>query len=232
MLNSVFCQMLRLPRSSSAHRPNDAAFNASLPAQLPRVMGRTLGLVLTVGLIATGCATAPERTADLEPDTSKNASPEAVETPKQPQVPVAPEELPKDPPVSAQPDSAQVPDKQPEAAGETTTVSVYTMDDQCLDFVSEPVQVSSEQAVAEAVGKAMGEMDYNAFKLEGYEVSVNGGTAIVDMRLASGSERQFVSLSSCEQQSLFGSIEQTLLNNPNLNVESVKFTDSGKELIL
>ena len=186
---------------------------------------------MALGLIATGCATAPDK-AELEADTGQNASPEIVETPKQSPAPAVPQDSPKQPPVTAQPDGAQAPGKPTDGTGEMTTVSIYTMDDQCLDFVSEPAQVSSDQAISEAVAKAMGDMDYNAFKLDGYEVSVNGSTAIVDMQLAAGSQRQFVSLSSCEQQSLFGSIAQTLLNNPALNVDAVKFTDSGKEIVL
>ena len=231
--------MLRLPRSSHAHSAsNTPSFHATNrhngirqhPVKSAQAVGRQLGLVLTLSLIAAGCATSPER-AEIEPDTSQNASPEIVEMPKQTPVPTAPVE-PVKPPVNAQPNNAQPPKVPAGATDEMTTVSVYTMDDQCLDFVSKPVQVSSDSAVSEAVQKAMGDMDYNAFKLEGYEVSVSGSTAIVDMRLSPGSERQFVSLSSCEQQSLFGSIERTLLNNPDLNVNAVKFTDGGKEIVL
>jgi hypothetical protein len=98
--------------------------------------------------------------------------------------------------------------------------------------VAQTLQVHSNNAIDEAVGQAIESVDYNAFKLEGYQVSVNGGTATVDMKLSPSSERKFVSLSSCEQRALFGSIEETLLNNPGWNVENVKFTDSGKEIIL
>ena len=74
--------------------------------------------------------------------------------------------------------------------------------------------------------------DLNAFKLDGYQVNIDGNTAIVDMRLAPGSQRQFVSLSSCEQRMLFGSVEETLLNNADWDVDAVKFTNAGKELVL
>ena len=180
-----------------------------------RSQARMTSLALTLSLIMAGCATAPE-TVVVEP----KATPDAVETPQ-----AAPDKQP----VSAQPDGQSDLDKQP---SEMVTVSVYSIDDQCNDFVEESIQVPGDQAISEAVGKAMSSVDYNAFKLAGYQVDVNGRTATVDMQLAPGSERQFVSLSSCEQRALFGSVEETLLNNDDWGVEAVKFTQGGKEILL
>ncbi|NJM97653.1 MAG: sporulation/spore germination protein [Phormidesmis sp. RL_2_1] len=183
------------------------------------------GLALALSLVIAGCATSPDETATTEREPA--ATPDVVTVPKT-EPPVA--EPTEKPPTAAQPDG-QADIKQPDADA-MVTVSVYTIDDQCNGFVEETMQVHSDQAIAEAVGKAMTSVDYNAFKLEGYEVNINGTTAIVDMKLAPSSERQFVSLSSCEQRSLFGSIEETLLNNSDWNVEAVKFTTDGKELVL
>ena len=182
------------------------------------------GFALALMLVAAGCATSPD-TVVVEPEPEE--APVVVPEPKE--KPPVVEELPAKDPVSAQPDNTQT--SKPPADGEMVTVSVYTIDDQCNDFVSEPIQVSSAKAMDEAVGRAMTSVDYNAFKLAGYQVNMSGETAIVDMQLAPGSERKFVSLSSCEQRSLFGSIEETLLNN-DWNVSSVKFTSSGKDIIL
>lgn len=182
---------------------------------------RMASLALTLSLVVTSCATAPEKVV-VEPE--PKATPEAVETPKQVNPPAEP-----DKPATAQPDGSADQDKQP---SDMVTVSVYSIDDQCNDFVEESVQVPSDQAISEAVGKAMNSVDYNAFKLAGYQVKMNGRTAVVDMQLAPGSERQFVSLSSCEQRALFGSVEETLLNNDDWGVESVKFTQGGKEIVL
>ncbi|MEL6813203.1 MAG: hypothetical protein AAFP03_00155 [Cyanobacteria bacterium J06598_3] len=182
------------------------------------------GLALTLGLIVTGCATSPD-TLVSEPE--PGATPGAVETPKEAKPPVA--EVPaKDDPVQAQPDGP----KQPADGSAMVNVTVYTIDDQCNDFVETTVQVPGNDAMDAAVGKAMDSVEYNAFKLADYDVSINGSTAIVDMQLAPGSERQFVSLSSCEQRSLFGSVEETLTSNPDWDVDSVKFTDNGKDLVL
>lgn len=185
------------------------------------------GLALTLSLIVSGCATAPET---LVEEPAPKAAP--VETPQKVEPPAVIETPVKEPPVSAQPDGQIDAGKQPASNGEMVTVSVYTIDAQCNDFVEETVQVPGDKAISEAVGKAMGAVEYNAFKLEGYQVNVTGNTAIVDMQLSPSSERQFVSLSSCEQRALFGSVEETLLNNPDWDVNAVKFTDSGKELVL
>ena len=184
------------------------------------------GLALALMLTMASCATSPDTTV-VEP--APKADPEVVVPEKEAKPPVVEEPSAK-PPIPAQTDGAQT--SKPSTEGEMVTVEVYTIDDQCNDFIAQPVQVSSAKAIDEAVGKAMRAEDYNAFKLAGYQVNVTGGTAVVDMQLAPGSERKFVSLSSCEQRSLFGSIEETLLNNADWGVNSVKFTSSGKDIIL
>lgn len=210
--------MVRLPEFTQKH----------VAKRTPRRLGRTslASVALMLGLVFAGCATAPEVTpgADETPVSE-------LETPVGSTPPTATEAPGKTDQLEAKPDSAGV-DKQPGAADEMVTVSVYTIDDQCNDFVEQSVEVPSSQAIDSAVGKAMGAIEYNAFKLAGYQVDINGRTAVVDMQLAPGSQRQFVSLSSCEQRALFGSVEETLLNNSDWDVEAVKFTASGKELRL
>lgn len=187
------------------------------------------GLALTLGLVIGGCATNAPDEVVVEPTPSVAPAQTPNKQAKPPVVEAKPTETPA---VPAQPTGEAVPAKEPDASGEMVPVSVYTIDDQCNELVAQTLQVHSNNAIDEAVGQAIESVDYNAFKLEGYQVSVNGGTATVDMKLSPSSERKFVSLSSCEQRALFGSIEETLLNNPGWNVENVKFTDSGKEIIL
>jgi len=182
------------------------------------------GLALALTLVMASCATSPD-TVVVEPDPKE--VPEVV--PEKANPPIV-EEPPAKNPVPAQADGTQ--NTKPPAESEMVTVEVYTIDDQCNDFIAQPVQVSSAKAIDEAVGKAMTAEEYNAFKLAGYQVNITGSTAVVDMQLAPGSERKFVSLSSCEQRSLFGSIRETLLNNTDWGVTSVKFTSSGKEIII
>ncbi|EDX85009.1 hypothetical protein S7335_2708 [Synechococcus sp. PCC 7335] len=210
MLYSVLRQMVRLPESIQKH----------ISRQLSQT--RTAGLALMLSLVFVGCASAPDTvtvdpeetpTAQIDPPSDEAQAPDKVQ------------------PNEAKPESTEA-DRQQATPDEMVTVSVYTIDDQCNEFVEQSVEVPSDQAIATAVGKAMGSVEYNAFKLAGYQVDINGSTAIVDMQLAPGSQRQFVSLSSCEQRALFGSVEETLLNNNDWDVEAVKFTTSGKELIL
>ncbi len=185
------------------------------------------GLALTLTVVVAGCATAPEEVV-VEP----SQAPEPVELPKQTLPPTVSKPTAKDQPIEAQPNNPAVSEKQPTSTGEMVTVSVYTIDDQCNDFVVQSIQVPNDVAIREAVGKVVSETPLSAFKLDDYQVNVNGSTAVVDMRLAAGSERQFVSLSSCEQRSLFGGVEETLLNNDSWGVDAVKFTNAGKELML
>ncbi len=217
MLYSVFRQMVRLPKRSSKQVAGATPFKLTNTC--------VTGLALTLALIMAGCATAPDEVV-VEP--SPSSTPEAVETPKQTPPPTETPDKPQ--PVEVQPDGQADGAKQPN--GEMVTVSVYTIDNQCNDFVEQAVQVPNEGAITEAVGEAMSGLDYNAFKLEGYQVNINGGTATVDMQLAPSSQRQFISLSSCEQRSLFGSVEKTLLNNTDWDVTAVKFTNNGKEILL
>ena len=221
MLYSVFRQMVRFPKYFPA------CFSGIAPHKLGsrKVSASGLaGLALTLSLVVGGCATAPD-TVVIEP----SPAPATQEPSKQTPPPV---EEPSKKPAVMQPDGQASPDKPSAADDEMVTVSVYTIDDQCNDFVEQSVRVPSGKAINEAVGQAMSAVDYNAFKLAGYQVSINGKTAVVDMQLAPSSQRQFVSLSSCEQRSLFGSVEETLLNNADWNVNAVKFTNQGKELML
>ena len=219
MLYSVFRQMVRLPKYIQTHI-----------SQFPsRKLGHpyAAGLALTLTLAVSACT--PSDQVVVEPPPSSDSE---VVVPKE-TIPPEPTEVPdKSDPVEAQPDGTEQDPKQTEVSDEMVTVSVYTIDDQCLDFVEQSMEVPSNAAMDQAVGKVVGDTPLNAFKLDGYQVKVDGSTAIVDMRLAPGSERQFVSLSSCEQRSLFGGVEETLLNNPNWNVDAVKFTNAGKELLL
>lgn len=229
MLYSVFRQMVRLPAYTSENVSEMTPLTRLQKRRARYVRASVAGFTLALSLIAAGCA--PSSTTVVE-EPKNTTSPSAVETPKATTSPDEGADSTKKEPVTAQPD-VQGDIKQPETgSGEMVTVSVYTIDDQCNDFVEQSVQVPSDQAMNEAIGKAMGAVDYNAFKLDGYQVNISGSTAIVDMKLAPGSERQFVSLSSCEQRALFGSVEKTLLDNADWNVDAVKFTDSGKELIL
>ena len=194
-------------------------------ARFPNVF---LGLLVALGLTLAGCnGTAPTDVAEPpstpveEPaagtekkgDTTADGADESADADK--------------PPVTSQPNAA-------DTGGDTemVAVSIYVMDDSCSNFNPESVKVPANQAMTEAVGEVLDRHSFEAFKLSGYRVNVEDSKAIVDLRLSEDSERQFLSLSSCEQQGLFGGLEETLIKNPTWKVNQVEFTNRGQEIVL
>ncbi len=112
-------------------------------------------------------------------------------------------------------------------------IQLYTSDSQCQTFIPTKVLVPSEQPLVATVGKILAAQDTADFSLSGYRVKVNPqGVATLDLRMAPNSQRQLVSLSSCEQFSLFGSLRKTLTSNPLLQVKEVRFTERGEKIAL
>ena len=119
-------------------------------------------------------------------------------------------------------------------AQDTVTLSIYQADNQCQTLVAEKVAVPATRVVDTAVGQVLKQADSGDFDLAGYRVRVNSksGVATVDFRLSPNSRRQFVSLSSCEQFALFGSLRKTLTTNSQLKIKNVRFTQQGQEIVL
>jgi hypothetical protein len=116
----------------------------------------------------------------------------------------------------------------------TVTVKIYQSDSQCQKLVSEKVAVSADNSITDAVGKTLKQADSSNFDLAGYRVQMNqkSGVATVDLRLLPNTKRQFTSLSPCEQFALFGSLRKTLIDNTQLKIKNVRFTEQGKEIKL
>ncbi len=116
----------------------------------------------------------------------------------------------------------------------TITLTIYQADSQCQNLVPEQVSVPADTLVDGAVGKVLQQADSGDFDLAGYRVQVNpnSGVATVDFRLSPDSRRQFVSLSSCEQFALFGSLRKTLTDNSRLKIKDVRFTEQGQAIQL
>lgn len=119
-------------------------------------------------------------------------------------------------------------------AKDTVTLTIYQADNQCQTLVPEKVAVPATRIVDTAVGEVLKQADSGDFDLAGYRVQVNSnsGVATVDFRLAPNSRRQFVSLSSCEQFALFGSLRKTLTTNSQLKIKNVRFTQQGQEIVI
>lgn len=117
---------------------------------------------------------------------------------------------------------------------DTVTLTIYQADNQCQTLVPEKVAVPATRVVDTAVGEVLKQADSGDFDLAGYRVQVNSnsGVATVDFRLSPNSRRQFVSLSSCEQFALFGSLRKTLTDNSQFKIKNVRFTQQGQEIVL
>jgi hypothetical protein len=133
----------------------------------------------------------------------------------------------------SQPFSSQLsPDGTSKAvSGKTIQVTLYTSDAQCQDYIYQQASVSANEPVNEVVGKILQQRDSADFSLIGYRVNVANGVATIDLRVAPESKRQIVSLSSCEQFALFGSVRKTLTSNPQWNIKDVRFTEKGREVV-
>lgn len=136
---------------------------------------------------------------------------------------------PSNQPLTTSPNSASA---TPTPAADTVAVTIYQVDDQCETLVPETVTVAEDRPMEGAIAKVLEGQSNSDFKLSGYRISINDGVATVDLRLSPDSRRKFISLSSCEQLALFGSIEETLTQNSQWQVKSVRFTERGENLVL
>jgi hypothetical protein len=117
-------------------------------------------------------------------------------------------------------------------AVDQVTVTVYETDSQCENLVPQQVQVSGDRPIEGAVGKVLENFSTVDFPISGYRVKVDNGIATVDLRLPANASRKMISLSSCEQFALFGSLRETLLKNPDWGIQEVKFTERGEAIAL
>lgn len=116
----------------------------------------------------------------------------------------------------------------------TIALNIYHPDSQCQTLIPEKVAVSADTPVTNAVGKVLELGNSRDFDLAGYRVNldINKRVVTIDFRLSPDSQRQFVSLSMCEQFALFGSLRKTLIDNPQLKIKDVIFTNQGREIRL
>jgi hypothetical protein len=114
----------------------------------------------------------------------------------------------------------------------TVTLRIYQADSQCQNLVSQKVAVPAGSPANAVVGKVLQQADSGDFDLGGYRVNINAqtGVATVDLRRLPSSQRQFISLSACEQFALFGSLRKTLIANSQLKIKDVRFTEQGRTL--
>jgi Sporulation and spore germination len=129
-------------------------------------------------------------------------------------------------PQTASPFLAQV---EPE---NTVPVTIYQADNQCETLIPQQVEVSADNTLEAAVGAVIDRWNSGDFTFAGYRVSVDDttGIATIDLRVDPNSPRQIISLSSCERFALFGSLSETLTQNPDWQISKVQFTEKGEQI--
>lgn len=118
------------------------------------------------------------------------------------------------------------------ATDAVTTINRYELDENCKGFVAQKTAIGKKQSLETAVGSVIESFNGADFELSGYRVSRAGRVATIDLRVPPQSKRGLTSLSYCEQQSLFGSLRQTLVRNGQLAIGQVRFTSQGKPVRL
>lgn len=191
----------------------------------------TFGFAGLLAATLAGCGTAPSgfdaspSNNALQSSPASPASPESdVPSPEAGEAPTA------SPKASASPSAATR--QQPMAAANTVNVMVYQADSQCEALVPQQMAVPQAEPMEAAVGRVLEQNATADFSVAGYRVDVANGVATVDLRLSPDSRRQFESLSSCERFALFGSLRETLTQNPQWSVSEVEFTEGGEEIVL
>lgn len=191
-----------------------------------------LGLFLALNRSNSSISTAPDSSGDSlttsEVETIQKSQPS---TPR----------ISNSPTVSQQvsPSSSQVPTQSLDAnkakSGKSALLTIYVADDQCSNLVTREISLSEEDSPVEtAVGQVIDKMNSSDFSVAGYRVNIDtqNQIATIDLRRSPDSQRSFAALSSCEKFALFGSLEKTLVDNPQWNVQKVVFTEKGEEIIL
>ncbi|MBD2159385.1 hypothetical protein H6F46_01625 [Limnothrix sp. FACHB-1083] len=121
---------------------------------------------------------------------------------------------------------------------DTVSVDLYKPDGACKGLVAQSVKVPRDRPLEAAVGRllieATGDKPDPAFDLRHYRISLDTAkrAVTIDLRLNPDGRRKFQSLSSCEQLTLFGSLQATLTRNRLWPVDRVYFTDGDRPLSL
>ena len=105
------------------------------------------------------------------------------------------------------------------------------IDSTCENYVPTKVWVSANSPATDMVGRILKKEKEKGGRmpmLKSYRVIIsNSRVATVDFRISSQSQIRFSSFSSCERANLFGSLEETLTKNSQLNIREVIFTEDG-----
>ncbi|TAD80435.1 MAG: hypothetical protein EA001_00570 [Oscillatoriales cyanobacterium] len=105
----------------------------------------------------------------------------------------------------------------------------------CKGLIAQSVKLPRDRALEAAVGRVLIQATASngeTFDLRHYRFSLDTSRreSTIDLRLNPETRRRFQSLSSCEQLTLFGSVQATLTRNRHWPIDRVIFTDNGQRL--
>lgn len=109
--------------------------------------------------------------------------------------------------------------------------TIYLPDPQTYRLEPQTVPVDSNAPVAGIVGQIIGSYEGQEVGIEGYDVAVDQANQIARVNFDISSERngrEFYSLSSANQVALFESIRETLLTNPEYQINEIIFSANGE----
>jgi hypothetical protein len=205
--------------------------------QLQRsVMAASLLLSLTAcggtPTTQTNPAVSPDATASPLSSASPSPSPSASPSPSPtaasgPNTAIAPDA----PPAIAPPATPNTSRTLAANSSATQEMTLYQVDSQCEEYVAKKITIPTQDASNTMVGKVLANSNSPDFKIDNYRIQVKDGEATIDLRLPPEAKRPFAAMSACEQRSLLGSLSKTLTSNPNLKIDSVRFTDGKEELV-
>ena len=131
---------------------------------------------------------------------------------------------------------SQKPQSAPATPADLLTITLYTPTAACDTYAGEPKAIAADKAIPQIVHFLLADQMPHLldFELSGYRIvpGGKGNTVTIDFRRKPDATRHFISLSICEQRVLFGSLRETLLQNPALGIDDVTFTEQGRPIQL
>lgn len=109
--------------------------------------------------------------------------------------------------------------------------TIYLPDPQTYRLEPQIVPVDSDAPVAGIVGQIISSYEGQEVGIEGYDVAVDQANQVARVNFDVDSERngrEFYSLSSANQVALFESIRETLLTNPEYQIDEIIFSANGE----
>ncbi|MGF1458583.1 MAG: hypothetical protein ACFBSG_06100 [Leptolyngbyaceae cyanobacterium] len=114
------------------------------------------------------------------------------------------------------------------------TVTLYTPTPSCDRYQGKEAAIVLAKAIPQVVHFLLAEQTPKLidFELDSYQIQQNPKqqSIRIDLRRHPQARRHFISLSICERRILFGSLRETLLNNPDLQIREIQFTEGGQPI--